>query len=484
MNFEEIAKDDIGRMLAISPDDMTVVLAEFGKAHGYAYVRHGDNVQGRLVRLPDASLTPGQHRALSLKRTSVIEKTETAFLESYAKALHDLAKAQDTTYAEDIREGLIPRGIAGQLAKALQVRGTKPVQDTIDLIAAVLRFMELAGTMTNEGRHLEINVVYDATADKANNPANPPTLKEYRGQKWFGVLGTSSQSAISVYNHSGNVCVRSIENLNYLEPSDKSTDTRTDSLDAGAADHIDDPEMVPRELQDLNRWTNQGRRVGFSLFSSGDIAIVFGGAIQYVHRQGQWRALQLKSVLGRNWVARRKVATKLKRATIQTCLDSSFHHHGGCLAIVHRSCGEAFNEFIRSQTAGATQRTPFWSNAGKEGEPLDLNLTDLRRELLSRGHFSTNFCELSRAQRLELLNMDGATVLDASGRILAVGMILPTPVGISERARGGREAAAMFLAGFGCAFKISQDGPITLYGRRDDCLADADERSSRLMVFG
>ena len=65
------------------------------------------------------------------------------------------------------------------------------------------------------------------------------------------------------------------------------------------------------------------------------------------------------------------------------------------------------------------------------------------------------FHELSRKLRQELVAMDGATVVDLDGTIIAVGAILKIEAG-SEG--GGRLAAATTLAKYGIAIKISQDG--------------------------
>ena len=57
--------------------------------------------------------------------------------------------------------------------------------------------------------------------------------------------------------------------------------------------------------------------------------------------------------------------------------------------------------------------------------------------------------------------MDGATVLDRNGVILAAGAIVKVPGG---SVGGGRLAATRALASYGAALKISQDGPIRLFG--------------------
>ena len=57
--------------------------------------------------------------------------------------------------------------------------------------------------------------------------------------------------------------------------------------------------------------------------------------------------------------------------------------------------------------------------------------------------------------REELVGMDGATIIDFDGRIIATGAILKIDAGSNE---GGRLAAATNLARYGVSIKISQDG--------------------------
>ena len=67
------------------------------------------------------------------------------------------------------------------------------------------------------------------------------------------------------------------------------------------------------------------------------------------------------------------------------------------------------------------------------------------------------FHMLNRRLRQEIVSMDGATIVDADGTIIATGAILKIEAG-SEG--GGRLAAAMTLAKYGISIKISQDGTI------------------------
>lgn len=67
------------------------------------------------------------------------------------------------------------------------------------------------------------------------------------------------------------------------------------------------------------------------------------------------------------------------------------------------------------------------------------------------------FYELDRKLRLELMSIDGATIVDADGNILAVGAIIKIEAGSTG---GGRLAAARTLSKYGMSIKISNDGRI------------------------
>jgi DNA integrity scanning protein DisA with diadenylate cyclase activity len=75
-----------------------------------------------------------------------------------------------------------------------------------------------------------------------------------------------------------------------------------------------------------------------------------------------------------------------------------------------------------------------------------------------------NFAELSRRQRLEMLSMDGATLIRQDGTIICAGAILRVPGG---SVGGGRLAAAHAISAHGVGIKISQDGPVKAFVREE-----------------
>ena len=70
-----------------------------------------------------------------------------------------------------------------------------------------------------------------------------------------------------------------------------------------------------------------------------------------------------------------------------------------------------------------------------------------------------------------LARIDGATVMDSSGRILAIGAILLHPEPIEPHSmmavEGARTTAAMAAGRYGAVLKVSEDGGITFFDRQE-----------------
>jgi hypothetical protein len=70
-----------------------------------------------------------------------------------------------------------------------------------------------------------------------------------------------------------------------------------------------------------------------------------------------------------------------------------------------------------------------------------------------------------------IAKVDGATVMDTSGRLLAVGAILlhsePPEPHSTLAVEGARTTAAMAAGRFGAVLKVSEDGLITFYDQQE-----------------
>src|SRR5262249_59207498 len=87
---------------------------------------------------------------------------------------------------------------------------------------------------------------------------------------------------------------------------------------------------------------------------------------------------------------------------------------------------------------------------------------------MRRGRTAT---ELDPAVLAGLARTDGATVMDPSGRLLAVGAILlhtePPEPHSSLPVEGARTTAAMAAGRYGAVLKVSEDGLLTFYDQQE-----------------
>jgi hypothetical protein len=127
----------------------------------------------------------------------------------------------------------------------------------------------------------------------------------------------------------------------------------------------------------------------------------------------------------------------------------SFARTGGCIGIITSSKKQL------SLERGLVNETDLLESDSEK-------LKTITTRLIVGGK---KFHELDRLLRLELISIDGATVLDHKGKILASGSILSIQGGSSS---GGRQAATDALAEYGLGIKISNDGYVKVINRKKD----------------
>jgi DNA integrity scanning protein DisA with diadenylate cyclase activity len=87
--------------------------------------------------------------------------------------------------------------------------------------------------------------------------------------------------------------------------------------------------------------------------------------------------------------------------------------------------------------------------------------TDREFDNFLKGH---TIQSLPRPVTVELASLDGAVVLENSGRVLAYGAVLqPKKSGRLRGTEGSRTKAAIGASNYGLAIKISSDGDISVY---------------------
>jgi hypothetical protein len=205
------------------------------------------------------------------------------------------------------------------------------------------------------------------------------------------------------------------------------------------------PDYVPHRLSPIAAWAQaQQGRIAVILNRMGEILVIRDGQLAYARRNGRWYFLTHEPVITQ---MRGCKSQAVRRAVYASCLDASFARTGACVGIM--SSGDVYR-----------LRDIVPKDEDHLGNPQSEKASFLRKVIGNQ-----SFHNLDRRLRLELLTVDGATVVSYKGEILAVGAILQIPGGSSG---GGRLAAAIALSKYGTGIKVSQDGSIRGYYRSGD----------------
>jgi hypothetical protein len=191
-------------------------------------------------------------------------------------------------------------------------------------------------------------------------------------------------------------------------------------------------------------------RYGIALSRQGDILAFDKGSLRFTYRFGQWQYWNHAHLiyLLRDRARAQRVPTKILGRVVgaiyRAALDVSFRRSGGLFVILHNR--NNLRDVVR------------------EGDAIG----DAKRSAADRQFDEVigehNIQSLPRAILVELASLDGAIVMNNSGRVRAYGAVLqPKKKGRLRGTEGSRTKAAIGASNYGLAVKISSDGDITVY---------------------
>lgn len=192
--------------------------------------------------------------------------------------------------------------------------------------------------------------------------------------------------------------------------------------------------ICPLSYTNVAAWS--ANRLAVILTGLGEILIFYDRRFMYTMRASRWYASQPSPLFYKMQEAR-GYSRRMKEAVIDTCIDASFKRCGACIGVVGGECPIIYD--IDCYRTATSPRASFF------------------RQILK----GRKFQEIDREIRLELVGIDGATVIDKYGNILAIGAILKLAAKqLQRRTTGGRSVAAQQLAEYGIGIKVSEDGSI------------------------
>ena len=207
------------------------------------------------------------------------------------------------------------------------------------------------------------------------------------------------------------------------------------------------------------RWhalaTSGNRNLSVVLSPAHEIKVFAEGVQAFSFRNARWHLLdvQAKYEMWCETVGNRTLAERL----FQTALDLSDQREGALFVVLREPAAS-----LPMLVAPGDQLDRIRSNAPGEAPTRGQLMHMLRGRTVM---------DLDPAVLSGLARTDGATVLDGTGRLLAVGAILlhtePPEPHSNLAVEGARTTAAMAAGRFGAVLKVSEDGLITFYDQQE-----------------
>jgi len=345
-------------------------------------------------------------RQFGLKRSQAFEATDANLVDAIVGEWKHGEAMFGTTYFNDLANAAIRISITRIVAP-----------DHWELIDSVIRRLEQWSDQTYEGRAIAAAFGIDTTRSARSGV----DISELLTKKFGLVMAHGLESFLTVS--------RNGRFIGYEAPQ---VNGETESV------------MAPLRFIPLAQWSSGGK-VGLALTRNGEILVFKDQALVFARRRGAWRHFPHQAVVSRaqlNRALRRNLVT----ATYTTALDVSFAKTGGGIGIIRKSKAKGFKR----------------SRILKPKDSPDSK--SVKGRFLRRLTHDYTFADLNRKLRLELLAIDGSTLISHEGKVLGAGAILKINAGSKG---GGREAAARTMGGFGLGIKISSDGEITGYTKRE-----------------
>ncbi|MEG1751536.1 MAG: hypothetical protein RR140_00975 [Clostridia bacterium] len=237
--------------------------------------------------------------------------------------------------------------------------------------------------------------------------------------------------------------------------------------------------LCPYEFINVARYCSDNR-IGISYLANGDLLIFKNRELVFANRRDVWISYCHDEIIQLLSNRTSHTMKEIRKAIYFTALDCSFTNSGGCLAYLNKDkCAIALEHIdihdIVSETHFELKKQMELDMAKNmsvvtetiEPENFFIPFADfLQKKNSSKTHAlvqiidGRKFHELSRKLRQEIIGMDGATIIDYDGTIIAVGAIVKIEAGSTG---GGRLAATKTLAKYGVAVKISVDGTVEGY---------------------
>lgn len=286
--------------------------------------------------------------------------------------------------------------------------------DSYNLLLDVLDGFDTWATRTYEGRKVTFSILIDFEDTQQVSDEYPHIIPILQ-QDFFALLSNSVDTCIKVSSKGAL--------LEYL--------TLTD---------LTNQSFSPHRFNSIANSVSGDKKICVTLTTNGEILVFRENKLIFSKRRSLWNYFNHEPILKKITGGSKYTNRDARKAVYETILDVSYSRTGGCIAFIRTT---SITKLIEDKVVKETDLISHKSSIKSQA---------IRRLIKSR-----KFQSLERVLRKELLGIDGATIIDYKGEIIAVGAIIEVKAGSTG---GGRLAATKALSKFGTAIKISSDGMV------------------------
>ncbi len=241
-------------------------------------------------------------------------------------------------------------------------------------------------------------------------------------------------------------------------------------------DNKDQNIVAPYDYIDMANLCS-GSRVGIALARTGDVLLFHDKNLVFAKKCGVWSRYSHEEVINRIADTTSEQSDNVRKSIYLSALDVSYARTGGCVVhldkdqdenvLRHIDISDLLIERYYDLKFEQNINALISANMAEDLMPKKEAFADfitkqrsIKTANIMKMINGRKFYELSRKLRQELLSVDGATIINNDGEVLAVGAIILIESGGFS---GGRLAASKTLSKYGVSLKISADGQIQGY---------------------
>lgn len=316
----------------------------------------------------------------------------------------------------------------------------------------MLLYLESFANRTYEGQRITFGIIINEK-QVSQNPVKNIYYQSMFNNDFFAVLSNGIQSCVEFDRDGYYLGHMTLEKIRFR------------------------PTISPYDYISFSRYCDEAR-IGLVLTANGEILIFKNRSLIYSKKRGIWSSYCHEEIITLLSNRTSQSIKEIRKSIYFTALDVAFSGKGGCLVYLNRDyteqalthidvddilCEKHYElkqEQVREQAKKKNKQPGFIDYSKIPYEEYVEKYEKTKTSSLKTTIAGRKFHELDRKLREELASIDGATIVDYDGTIIACGAIIRIEAGSTG---GGRLAATKTLGRYGVAVKISQDGTMQAY---------------------